>query len=128
MASLRAVLHCIQILCVGVLWFWRQRMQVWFSIVALVLVSLPPLQAQVTGRLSGTVTDASGAVVPGVEVKLTLAGQSRPILTAITTSDGIFTIGGIRPEIYDIVVEAAGFRKETVRSIKIDPAAEAALP
>src|SRR5436309_346478 len=32
------------------------------------------------------------------------------------------------PEIYDVMVEADGFRKETVRSVKIDPASEAALP
>ena len=101
-------------------------MRLLWSIVAFSLVS--PVAAQVTGRLTGTVVDASGAAIPGVEVKLLLAGQSRPILTAVTTSDGIFSITGIRPEVYDVTVESTGFRKQTVRSIKIDPATEAALP
>src|SRR5947207_7939741 len=99
-----------------------------FHNLALSLISLTPLAAQVTGRLTGRVVDTSGAAIPGVEVKLALAGQLRPILTAVTTSDGLFSIAGIRPEIYGVMVEAAGFRKETVRSVKIDPASEAALP
>ena len=99
-----------------------------FHNLALSLISLTLLAAQVTGRLTGRVVDTSGAAIPGVEVKLALAGQLRPILTAVTTSDGLFSIAGIRPEIYGVMVEAAGFRKETVRSVKIDPASEAALP
>jgi hypothetical protein len=87
-----------------------------------------PAAAQVTGRLTGTVADTSGAPIAGVEVKLLLTGQSRPVLTAVSTSDGIFNFSGIRPETYDVVVEAPGFRKETVRSVKIDPARETALP
>ena len=72
-------------------------MQFWRSILALSLISLTPLAAQVTGRLTGRVVDTSGAAIPGVEVKLALAGQLRPILTAVTTSDGLFSIAGIRP-------------------------------
>jgi len=95
---------------------------------ALCLLCLTPLGAQVTGRLTGRVVDTSGAGIPGVEVTLLLAGQSRPILTAVTTSDGLFSLSGVRPEIYDVMVEAKGFRKQKVRSVKIDPASEVSLP
>src|SRR5262245_53184064 len=100
---------------------------VW-SLLALSFVSLTPLAAQVAGRLTGRVVDTSGAAMPGVTVTLMLAGQSNPSLTAVTTSDGRFSISGVRPEVYDVTVETPGFRKEKVRSIKIDPASEAALP
>src|SRR5436190_13160307 len=85
------------------------------------LVCLMPVAAQVTGRLTGTVIDASGAPVSSVEVKLLLVGGSQPILTAATTSEGIYSLTGIRPESYDIVVKASGFRKATRHAVKIDP-------
>ncbi len=34
------------------------------------LLSVPALQAQTTAQLSGTVTDPTGAVVPGAQVSL----------------------------------------------------------
>src|SRR5882724_7067953 len=92
------------------------------------LAVLMPVAAQVTGRLTGTVIDPSGAPVPSVEVKLLLVGGSHAILTAVTTSEGIFSLSGIRPENYDVVVGAPGFRMETLHAVKIDPARETALP
>src|SRR5947209_7068120 len=82
--------------------FGGQRMRLLRSTLVLGLVCLAPLAAQVTGRLTGRVIDASGAAIPGVGVKLLLAGQSKPILRAVTTSDGLFNLSGIRPEIYDV--------------------------
>src|SRR6266536_2168872 len=103
-------------------------MKFWRSFLILGSLSLMPVAAQVTGRLTGMVVDSSGAPIPAVEVKLLLAGQADPILTTVTTSEGLFNLGGIRPEIYDVVVTAPGFRTEAVRSLKIDPGSEAALP
>ena len=43
------------------------------------------LQAQVTGRVTGTVVDASGAAVPGANVGLQLPGSGSDVYTTTTT-------------------------------------------
>jgi hypothetical protein len=62
------------------------------------------------GGISGTVTDPSGAVVPGAEVTVTDAGtgQSR---SAITNPQGHYVIPALRPGDYSLRVDALGFRK-----------------
>lgn len=95
---------------------------------ALVLALFVPAPAQVTGRLSGTVVDATGAAIPGATVNLALAGSTTPVLAATTTSEGLFSLIGVRPETYDVIVEASGFRKQTVRQVKIDPGTETSVP
>src|ERR1700752_1792666 len=87
----------------------------------------PSCLAQVTGRLSGSVTDASGAAIPNPTVNLLLAGGSRPLRTPTTTADGLFSFTNVRPETYDLTVESKGFLKYTLTKVKIDPAVEKAL-
>ena len=82
------------------------------------------LSAQVTGRLTGSVVDPTGSTVPDAAVSLLLAGGSRPVLRATTTTEGLFSLIGVRPEFYDLTVEATGFGKHTVRGIKVDPGRE----
>ncbi len=65
-----------------------------------------------TGLIAGTVKDASGAVVTGakVTVKSINTGLTRD---GITNSAGIFTIPNLRPDNYEVVIEAPGFQKVT---------------
>jgi hypothetical protein len=60
----------------------------------------------------GTITDASGAVVPGAKVTATEVdtGTSRG---TVTNADGNYTFGNLAPGRYSVSVEAAGFKKET---------------
>jgi hypothetical protein len=84
--------------------------------------------AQVTGRLTGSVTDTSGAPMPNARVEMRLKGSSKAALSTVTTAEGLFTFAGIRPESYDVVVVAQGFLNYTLRGVKIDPARENSLP
>ena len=86
------------------------------------------LPAQDTGRLSGTVVDPTGSAVPGAKVELYLAGGQSPVLSTVTTTEGRFSLIGIRPGTYDIGIEAAGFRRQTLRAIEINPGRETSLP
>ena len=63
----------------------------------------------VNGRLTGSVVDPSGAAIPKAMVSLVLHGGERTLLSTLTSNDGTFAIESVRPELYDVVVEASGF-------------------
>lgn len=103
-------------------------MMTWARFVSLSLLVCVGLFAQATGRLTGVIQDASGAKVPGATVSLYLSGGNAPLLTAKTSSEGVFDFVTLRPALYDVHVEAAGFAKSVSGGIKVDPARETALP
>jgi len=74
------------------------------------LVFLPSLVfAQVdTGTLTGTVRDTTGAVVPDamVTVHNTATGATR---AAQTGNDGVYTVPGLAPSLYDVTISKTGF-------------------
>src|SRR5262245_61553278 len=66
---------------------------------------------QVVGAsLSGTVTDPSGALIPGVQISIknTATGVTRDIITDET---GFYTAPNLLPGVYDVTASAAGFSK-----------------
>jgi hypothetical protein len=90
----------------------------------LLLLASLPLEAQFSGRVSGSVVDSSGAVMPGVEVNLILSGGKKPLLTVKTSTDGLYNFIGVRPADYDVSVSAQGFVTATVRGLTVDAARE----
>src|SRR5689334_5892901 len=97
----------------------------------LFLVSLFPLipaHAQFSGRVTGSVVDASGAAIVGADVELSLAGGKRALLAVKTSSDGTFNFIAVRPAEYDLSVDAKGFLKAIVRNITADAARETTVP
>src|SRR5271170_5332441 len=86
------------------------RIVFWFAKVA--LSSVLALAQTETGQISGTIKDASGAVVSGAKVTVTSLGTG---LTRDTTTNpaGIFTIPSLRPDEYKVVIEAQGFQPIT---------------
>jgi hypothetical protein len=76
---------------------------------ATLAVLAPAAQAQqLTGTLSGTAYDQSGAVVPKAQVVLKnqASGDER---TTITGGDGHFVITAVQPGSYSLLISAAGF-------------------
>jgi len=83
--------------------------------VATSLVISVPAHAQVAGAtLSGTVTDASGAVIPNAQmsIKNVATGVTRDV---VTDGAGLYTAPNLLPGTYEVTVKAAGF-KTAVRS------------
>jgi hypothetical protein len=68
--------------------------------------------------LSGVVTDKAGAVVPGAQVTLrnTKNGETR---STVSNTEGFYEFKNIEPAVYEITVEAAGFRTLTLKGVEI---------
>ena len=95
---------------------------------ALVAFLLPsPLAAQPTppaGTLRVTVTDPSGAVVPGATVTVTAADDATKgaaIAPARTTDVGVATLSDLKPGRYTIKAEFPGFETRTLADVRIRP-------
>ena len=80
----------------------------------LALVMLPAAAgAQTeTGRITGTVTDATGAVLPGVTVNLK-ADATGAVQSTATDSNGRYAFENVAPGAYQLSCELAGFTGQT---------------
>ncbi len=87
--------------------------------ISLILFLLSVAHAQkTTGTITGTVTDASGAMVPGATVKLTnsATGASR----STTTSDqGSFSFPELNAGAYTVTVTKSGFKQAAVGNVEL---------
>lgn len=75
-----------------------------------------------TGSISGTVTDQTGAVVPGASV--TVQGEAGQKYSAVTNNDGAYTIPGVAAgtPTYSVTISAPSFKKYVVTKVKVDVA------
>lgn len=79
-------------------------------VVCLFALSFDALAQGTTSRLTGTVTDSTGAAVEGATV--TLANEATAInLTAQTSSSGTYSFDLIQVGDYQVTVERQGFKK-----------------
>ncbi len=74
---------------------------------------------QGAGAMLGTVTDASGAMIPGVEITVTNQGTNQ-VRTGITNETGNYRVEPLMNGVYSVSAELAGFRKEVRTDIKVD--------
>lgn len=77
-------------------------------IAALMLLPRPAHPQEFRGTISGTVTDTSGAVVPGAQVTAT-EGQTGTVSHAVSDGSGQYVIPFLQPGSYMIKVTAKGF-------------------
>src|SRR5579884_2969663 len=89
------------------------------ALLALLFAGCAGVYAQtVNATLVGTVTDASGAVVPNAHVTLTET-QTNVSRVTQTNGSGNYTFADLPPGTYDVSVEMQGFKKETRRGIVV---------
>jgi len=69
-----------------------------------------PTWSQGFGTIVGTITDASGAVVPNAKVVATNEG-TRISRSVVANDQGYYVITSLQPATYDLVVEASGFAR-----------------
>ena len=95
-----------------------------FLAAALLLLNCVHLNAQTfRGTILGTVTDSSGAAVPGasVTIKNMDTGLSR---TVTTSDDGSYAAPELPIGNYSVTVEKAGFKEGVVSGVKVDVSSE----
>jgi hypothetical protein len=70
--------------------------------------------------ITGTVTDASGAVVPGVQVSVT--NQATNVSATVTTNGtGYYTAENLASGDYSVTTHKLGFKSQVVKDIHLDP-------
>jgi len=65
-----------------------------------------------TGQITGTVTDATGAVMPNAKVTVK-AVATQAVRITLTAAAGNYTVTNVLPGVYEVTVEAPGFAKAT---------------
>src|SRR5205085_7627807 len=92
----------------------------------LFLLQIPLLAQTEFGKISGTLSDASGAAIPGatVSAKNEKTGETR---TVVTNSEGTSLFVTLRPSIYSISAGAANFENREQRNIEVLVGQEAKL-
>ncbi|MGH9431716.1 MAG: carboxypeptidase-like regulatory domain-containing protein [Terriglobia bacterium] len=94
---------------------------IFFALLMGLLLTPKVSRAQnVYGSIRGTVTDQSGAVVPGATVTITNEGTG--ISTSLTTgANGAFQfVNLLAPATYDVVVQRSGFTRFVNKGIHLD--------
>ena len=82
-----------------------------FALAAICLLVPAMAQAQeLRGKITGRVTDSSGAVIPGATVKVTDVARATTS-TLITNEEGLFDAPYLLPGTYQVAVEIPGLMK-----------------
>lgn len=98
----------------------RKRLLPWLTAVAMLCIpALAVAQVGQTAVLTGTVTDSSGAALPGATVTVTspsLIGGSRSV---VTEADGSFRFPALPPGVYTVTYELEGFTTGTRENVRL---------
>ncbi len=96
------------------------RRKAWLPCAAMLLLAgAPQLLAQASSGITGTVTDSSGAIVPGAALTVVNV-DTQSTFNTVTSSAGEYTITGMPPGRYTATVVATGFDKVIKNDINVE--------
>ena len=73
------------------------------------------------GKISGTVTDVNGDIVPGANVTIESSGQGDG-RSIVSDSNGSYTFDDLKPGVsYHVTISAVGFVTWTSRALMVSP-------
>ncbi|MGZ8842297.1 MAG: carboxypeptidase regulatory-like domain-containing protein, partial [Pyrinomonadaceae bacterium] len=78
------------------------------------------LAQEITGSIVGTVRDANGAAVKGATVNITDPTKKEVIRTTTTEDDGGYSARDLHTGLYDVAVEAPGFKRHISSKVQVD--------
>jgi hypothetical protein len=85
---------------------------------AVLFFALHAVAQTTNGLMTGTITDATGAVVAGAQVNVTNQGTSE-LRTTTTDSNGYYIVPQLPPGIYDISIKKQGFATEDRANVEL---------
>lgn len=74
---------------------------------------------EITANITGTVTDATGALVAGAKVTVTATARNQVVRSLETNAEGLYAATLLPVGEYAVSVEAKGFRKATQEHIEL---------
>ncbi len=89
-----------------------------FPAVWLLISVTSPLSAQFSASLQGTVTDASGAVVPGAHLNLLNTG-TQATQEATASDQGFYRFNQLPAGTYTLTADANGFQTSTITDVQV---------
>ena len=95
-------------------------------VVVLIALALPGYAQETRGNISGTVKDATGAVIPGASVRITSADTSAT-QQLLTNETGYFEAPLLQPGNYEISVELPGFKRVTQKGVVLGVAQQMSI-
>ncbi len=82
--------------------------------------------AQASSGLTGTITDNSGAIIPGASVSIVNVATQQTV-TVVTSSAGQYTATGLPPGRYTLSVTSPGFSKTVRDQVNVEVATQATI-
>jgi hypothetical protein len=98
----------------------------WILLWALSIMIMPRVWGQQQATLSGTVTDPSGALIPGATIRVTNV-NTQVTLSAVTNSTGYYVVGNLIPGTYTISAQKEGFKTATRPELTLQVAQSATV-
>jgi hypothetical protein len=92
---------------------------------AFVLVT-PGFSQSTNATVTGTISDTSGALIPGVTVTATNAATG-VVTTVLTNETGAYNFGSLLPGTYKVTAELAGFRTQSFTDVRLGNADQVRL-
>ena len=89
-----------------------------FVLAMVLLLGSAPAFAQGLAGVTGSVSDPTGAVIPGVEVTVTNAGTGAS-RTVITNETGTYSVAQLPPGTYNISASLPGFSTKSVNGVNL---------
>jgi len=93
-------------------------MRVLLSGLLILILGLPALAQSARGTITGLVRDATGAVVPGVDITITEKATS-VVTRTVSTEAGAYRAPYIPPGTYHITASLAGFKTAVADNIQV---------
>jgi outer membrane receptor protein involved in Fe transport len=100
-------------------WMGRVRMSLMLAAIVLLVATGQRAMAQaVYGQIQGTVTDSTGAAVPGATIVVTDTAKGTSV-SLTSNGEGLFTVAHLIPDTYNVKVSAPGFKGYETKGLQI---------
>src|SRR4051812_44581943 len=90
------------------------------SLALLFVCSGAALSQEITGSIAGNVKDQNGGAVKGATVTVTDPATKQVVRTVTTNEDGQFSARDLHAQIFDVAIEATGFKKRIQSKVQVD--------